>query len=327
MKKGLKKVLKLVLPLALGLLILWLLYRHMDVEAFRHTLREDTNLWIILGASMMGTVGNTIRGLRWQMLNKRLDENTSLINSILTVHGNYGVSLAIPRMGEVWRVATMSLYSGIGVGKLVGTLLVDRVFDIIAILVMLLIGLGVNAPFFSGFISTNVDLDSAVRSSVWLYIAVGLLAALTIAVALWFVKSAKGHAAARNILQGLKTISQLDQPWLFYLYTIGIWGSYFLQFYFCFFAFSFTSHMGMSVALLCFVMASVGVMVPTQGGMGGWHFVVIYTLMAFGLDQVHAQNFALIVHTFQAIFWTGSVGLVSILLLPIINRKKNIVNQ
>ena len=73
---------------------------------------------------------------RQQLLNRTLDPEVSCINSILTTHGNYGVSLALPRVGEVWRVATMSHYSGIGFGRLLGTLFVDRIFDVIVLVVL-----------------------------------------------------------------------------------------------------------------------------------------------------------------------------------------------
>lgn len=330
MDKRLNRTLKILVPLALGLLILWLLYRNMDTDALLATLRSDANFGIIFCAALFGTIGNTVRGLRWQMLNCTLDPEVRCINSILTVHGNYGVSLVLPRMGEVWRVATMSHYSKIGFGRLLGTLFVDRIFDVFALMALLIVGLLVNTPFFREFVESNpqiVDWWQALLVSPWLYVVLLLLLGLAVGLIVWLRRSVRSRQLIGGFMAGIKTISALSNKWLFYLYTIGIWGSYFLQFYICFKAFSFTQDLEFSAGLLGFVMASVGVLVPTQGGMGGWHFVVIYALMAFGVESVDAQSFALIVHTSQAIIWTGIVGLVSILLLPVVNKNRKIVNR
>lgn len=320
----------MILPLALGLLILWLLYRNMDTEALLSTLRGDAQFGIIFGACFFGTLGNTIRGLRWQMLNRTLDPNVSCINSILTVHGNYGVSLLLPRVGEVWRVATMSHYSEIGFGRLLGTLFVDRIFDVFALMALVVIGLFVNYPFFKEFVASNpqvLEWWQDLLVSPWLYVAIVVVLLLCVLLVVWLRRKKSGRKMITNVVDGIRTISTLPNKWLFYVYTIGIWGSYFLQFYICFEAFSFTQDLGFYAGLLGFVMASVGVLVPTQGGMGGWHFVVIYTLIAFGVESTDAQSFALIVHTSQAIIWTGLIGLSSIILLPIVNKNKNIVNR
>ena len=92
MNRRLKRILKVVLPLAFGLLILWLLYRHMDMQALLSTLKSDARFGVIFLGCLFGTLGNTIRGLRWQLLNRTLDPEVSCINSILTTHGNYGAT-------------------------------------------------------------------------------------------------------------------------------------------------------------------------------------------------------------------------------------------
>lgn len=330
MNKGIKTVLKVLIPLAFGVLILWLLYRNMDVEALMETLRGDASFGIIIIASLFGTFGNTFRGLRWDVLNKRLDPNASLLNSLLTTHGNYVVNMALPRLGEVWRVGAMSHYSGISISKLLGTLFVDRLFDVVAVVVMILLGLLLNAGFFANFFTNNpeafVKLQSVVRTP-WFIIALGILVATIVMVVTWARKSERVMHSLHNVGEGLHTITTMDKKGLFYLYTVAIWVSYYLQFYITFFAFSFTSDLGPAVGLLTFVMGSIAIVAPVQGGMGAWHFMIIYSLMAFGVQATNAQNFALIVHTFQTFIWTNLMGLIAIALLPLVNRKKNTINQ
>lgn len=329
-RKSFNIFLKIVVPLAFGFLLLWLLYRNMDVDALLRTLRSDARFELLILAAFFGTVGNTFRGLRWQILNKSLNPNAKTINSILTTHGNYAVNMALPRLGELWRCGAMAHYSKMSFSALFGTLIVDRAIDIIMMMILLLLGMAVNLSFFSDFFRENPSMVEKIRtllSSPPFYIAL-IIIALGVVI---FVKSLrkgkfgqKIRDLLRNVRSGLKTIFSMEEKPLFYLYTIGIWGGYFLQFYLTFFAFSFTAHLSPAVGLIAFVMGAIAVAAPVQGGMGAWHFMIIYTLVFFGIATADAQNFALIVHTSQQFIWNPLVGLICMGLLPIVNRNKQI---
>ena len=115
-------------------------------------------------------------------------------------------------------------------------------------------------------------------------------------------------------------IRLLDRKWLFLLDTFLIWGGYFCYFYITFYAFGFTEDLGVVVGLIAFTMSSIGVAVPVQGGIGPWHFMVIATLVCFGVNENDAAAFALVVHTVQTV-WTGLCGLFGIVAIPLNNRK------
>jgi uncharacterized membrane protein YbhN (UPF0104 family) len=90
--------------------------------------------------------------------------------------------------------------------------------------------------------------------------------------------------------------------------------------YICFFAFPFTRDLGAGAGLAVFVLGSFGMAAPVQGGIGPWHFMVISTLLFFGIQAPQAAAFALLVH--------GSLngmiiltGLLSLLVLPLVNKK------
>ena len=88
---------------------------------------------------------------------------------------------------------------------------------------------------------------------------------------------------------------------LFLLYTIIIWGCYFLQLYICIFAFDWMSHVTIMQALVLFVLGSIGMTVPVQGGIGPWHAAVIFGMMFYGFTQEQAGAFALVAHGSQMI--------------------------
>ena len=94
---------------------------------------------------------------------------------------------------------------------------------------------------------------------------------------------------------------------------------YFLYFYTTFYAFEFTAPLGIRIGLIAFAMSSLGVAVPVQGGIGVWHFMVISTLVAFGVDRTDAAAFALVVFTVQTV-WVVLCGLFGIFALPLLNK-------
>lgn len=323
-----KKSLKVLLPLFLGIFIFWLLYRDLEKQELLKTLREDIDYAVLAFSLLFGLAANIFRGMRWNLLIRATNEAPRMAHSILTTLGNYAVNMAFPRMGEVWRCGAMSQYSGIGFSKLLGTLLVDRVSDVVVVGLLVVLMLGYNLDFFTGFFSSSPSGSSgilALLSSVWLY--VGLLAFILLCGVLYyftresaFVKKIKEFAL--NVWKGILSIKDLDKKWLFLLYTLLIWVGYFCFFYTTFYAFPFTRELGPGIGLLTFTMSSIAVAAPVQAGIGAWHFMVIVTLTSFAVARESAEQFALIVHTIQTL-WITICGLVAIFLLPLYSANKS----
>lgn len=160
--------------------------------------------------------------------------------------------------------------------------------------------------------------------SIWIYVGViifivGIWIVFTYMSNFTLVQKVKGML--KNIWAGMKSVWLLEHKTRFLIETLLIWGGYFCYFYITFYAFDFTKDLGVVVGLIAFTMSSIGVAVPVQGGIGPWHFMVIATLVCFGVNENDAAAFALVVHTVQTI-WTGLCGLFAIVALPV-NNKEN----
>ena len=107
--------------------------------------------------------------------------------------------------------------------------------------------------------------------------------------------------ALAGIWQGVISVKDVKNIPLFVFYSVAIWGSYFLHFYLTFFCFQETSSLGVTCALVCFVVGSIAVIVPTPNGAGPWHFAVKTMLILYGMVDVRALYFVLIVHTLQTL--------------------------
>ena len=301
-KSILRTFLKIILPLAFGCLLLWFLYRKMDITEIWRVVKEGVRYDIILVSLLFGLFANIVRGLRWGLLISSLGERFKMSNVIYAVLGNYAVNLVLPRVGEVWRCGMITKYDKISFTKLLGTLLIDRVSDTIMVGLITLMIFIFNISFFTSFFAKNPALLEGFQSmfnSIWIYVAVIIFVAV-----IWFVFTymsnftlvQKAKGMLKNVWTGMKSIWYMEHKMRFVIETLLIWGGYFCYFYITFYAFDFTKDLGIVVGLITFTMSSIGVAVPVQGGIGPWHFMVIATLVCFGVNENDAAAFALVVH-------------------------------
>ena len=256
---------------------------------------------------------------------RSLGDKVKTCNVIYAVLGNYAVNLVLPRVGEVWRCGMITKYDKIPFTRLLGTLLIDRVSDTIMVGLITMSIIIFNFDFFHSFFAKNPALLDGFQSmfnSIWIYVAGVIFIA-----GIWFIFTymsnftlvKKAKSMLQNIWDGMKSIWLMKRKGLFVIQTLLIWTGYFLYFYITFYAFDFTRDLGVTVGLIAFTMSSIAVAVPVQGGIGPWHFMVIATLMCFGVKETDAAAFALVVHTVQTA-WLGITGLFGVMALPFVNK-------
>ena len=108
---------------------------------------------------------------------------------------------------------------------------------------------------------------------------------------------------ARNLWEGFAAITRMDGKWWFLLLTILIWGCYFLQLYLACQAFSFTSNLSVLAVLVVFVLSSIGMGIPTNGGLGAWHVATIFGLSLYGVGVFNPGNFDPRASAFAMLVW------------------------
>ncbi|MDR1115017.1 MAG: flippase-like domain-containing protein [Tannerella sp.] len=332
-KQIFRKIIQILLPLALGIILLWYLYRNQDLSDIIHVVKKGVRYDIILFSLIFGLAANTVRGLRWSMLIDSLGKRVNRKNVIYAVWGNYAINMALPRIGEIWRCGVTSKYEKVPFAQLLGTLFVDRIMDTLVVALLTLCLCVFNISFFRDFFSENppamISTLYALASSVWTYAGLAVLL-----LTFWLVFVKLKHLAIvkkiiemfRNIWEGIKSIWKIKQKTRFFIQTLLIWGGYFLYFYITFFAFDFTKDLGVRIALIAFAMSSIGVAIPVQGGIGVWHFMVISTLVAFGTDVSDAGAFAMVVFAIQTV-WVILTGLFGIVALSVANKNENMETE
>jgi len=329
-KNLVRKIVRIVLPLSLGIILLWYLYRKQDISAMMEVVKKGVRYEIIFFSLIFGLLANIIRALRWSLLIDPLGKRVRRRNTIYAVLGNYAINFALPRLGEIWRCGVTAKYEKVPFTKLLGTLFVDRIMDWIVVSLLTLCLCVFNLHFFRTFFSENppkfIELVSIMIHSWWTYICLVVFVLL-----IWIIFVKFKHLTIvkrtvellKNVWEGVKSLWKTDHKMLFCIQTLLIWIGYFLYFYITFFAFRFTEDLGIRIGLIAFTMSSISVAMPVQGGIGVWHFMVISTLVAFGVNATDAGAFALVVYTIQTI-WLILTGLFGIIALPAVNKEEKI---
>ena len=296
---------KILLPLILGSGILYWMYRDFDFKQLEHVLWEEMDwTWMLLSLPF-GALAEILRGLRWRQILCATGEKprrSTIINSIFL---SYAASLIVPRVGEFLRCGVLKRYDGISFTKALGTVVSERAVDIIVMLLVtgttMLLQFGVFTTFFEKT-GTNIDgILSKFSSTGYLVTAICALAVVILLHLLLKRLSIynKVKTTFAGVWQGVKSIGHLSNVPLFILLSFGIWASYFIHYYITFFCFDFTAGLGMSCALVTFIVGSIAVIVPTPNGAGPWHFAIKTMLILYGIADQQALYFVLIVHSVQ----------------------------
>ena len=322
----LNNLIKVVLPLGLGIAIIYYLISKIDPSQLWEILK-DANWAILLFSLLFGLLGNTIRGYRWALFITPLGYSPKISNLNYAIYGGYAVNFALPRAGEIWRCGVIAKEDNIPFSKLFGTMILDRIFDTITVAIISLVAFLFNMQFFLTQLEQNqttFNTISGIFKSPLLYLAIGAAIITTYIVFRFFkenviVRKIKGFLS--SIASDLKAIWKMNTKGRVFLYTIGIWGSYFCYFYITFFAFDFTADLGITAGLIAFALSSISMGVPSNGGLGPWQIAVIASLSLYGVDKLHATAFATGVFAVQSI-WVIICGLFGIAMLALKKQKK-----
>jgi glycosyltransferase 2 family protein len=326
LKKKILNILKYTAFTSLGVLMFWLVYRDQDFSQYWYRLKNEVNYTWIVVSLFLGLLSHISRTLRWKIALEPLGENPKTTNTFMTVMIAYFMNLLLPRMGEFVRCGLLSKYEKIPFSKLFGTVVTERIVDMIMLLFLTLLMVILNFNAVIDFGHQNPEVVGKIKSLGTSPILWGGFAILIIGVLLFlkFSKKVSNKNKIKEIItgfiEGIKSIFAMKRYKAYIAHSILIWGLYFLMLYVTFFSLNITKDLGPLAALTTFVMASFGMVAPSQGGIGAWHFMAASALGLFGVDFSDGKFFAFLAHTSTNALIIV-LGAICLILLPIINRK------
>ena len=309
-----KKVLKIVLPLALGSFLVWYSLSDISLETLGNYFKEANYSFIFLGL-FFGILSHLSRAYRWKFMLEPLGFKPKFTNSILAVLVGYLVNLAIPRAGEISRATVMTNYEKIPFEKAFGTIVAERIADLIMMLSIIAITLFVQYDFIYDLLTKNFNP---------LKISIGF-AILIVGFYIFtsFVKKAtsgfllKIKTFVSGLIEGVTSIFKMKNKWAFIFHTVFIWAMYVAMFWATIPAIE-----GLNVPfggiLIGFIAGGFSI-AATNGGIGLYPIAVASALALFDIPAETATAFGWIMWTAQTAMIVIFGGL-AFLLLPIYNK-------
>ena len=306
-KRRLITTLKVTTPFILGGAILYWMFRNFDFKSMERVLCEEMNWWWMLLSFPFGILAQAFRGWRWKQALEPVGENPRTSTTIYSIFISYAASLAVPRIGEFTRCGVLKRWEGTSFPKAIGTVVTERAVDSLLILILTLITFLSQVPVFLTFFSkTGTRFDEIFGMFTTTGYIVTAICGVAFLISLYSVRKKlsfydKVKATLHGVIEGVMSLRGVKNIPLFIFYSIAIWASYFLHYYLTFFCFSGTAHLGITCAMVTFIVGSIAVLVPTPNGAGPWHFAVKTMLILYGVADNEALYFVLIVHTVQTL--------------------------
>lgn len=288
--------------------------------------------WVTF-ALIAALLSHFIRAVRWRLLIRPLGYNPSVMNVFLAVMIGYFMNLVVPRMGEISKCISLGKNENIPTNKLLGSIIVERLFDVICLLILIFITfiaqIETIGAFFSAAFGDSFSLDKIGAPQILLIIGVlGLgFAGFKFGPKILFnlIQNSKYFFKVKKLIigltQGLKSFKNLESRKEFLLHTFLIWFLYFLMVYLCFPAYMPTVDLGPLAGLSALAIGSLGIVAPVQGGIGAYHWCVQKLLTLYGISEDNGLTFAFIVHTAQTLLLIV-FGAISLVLLPVFSKQK-----
>lgn len=309
-----------MLPLLLGTFLIIYSYNQYTPEQIA-TIRgffHSADYFYILLSLVISTLGCASRAYRWKYSLEHMGYKTNFANNFMAVSIGNLMNMTIPRSGEFSRALILKKYDGIPFDKGFGTIVAERIVDLVILLLLMLLALIVQFDIVEAFILQKIPVGKVI----WIVISGTLL--LLAFVLVYFYSKSQIILTLKQKISGLKegmlSILQMERKWPFILHTVFIWATFVMMFYITIFALEDTKSLGFGAVLTSFIVGSIAIAV-TSSGFGTYPVLVAKILLFYNIAEPAGTAFGWIVWSSQ-ILLVVLTGALSFLLLPLFNRNK-----
>ena len=324
----LKTILTIVISLVFAALFMWLAFKGLEFNKIKGYFAEANYFWV-LAAMVFGLLAYWFRAIRWNLLLEPMGYQISNSNSLWTISFGYLMNLTIPRSGELARSTALYGVEKVPVDKSFGTIILERVVDLVCMLGFLALTLVFKYSAISAFYhQSGIKINPIFVVSVFAFLIIGTFVFFRFKDKFTHLRFiGKVIEFVEGIFHGLTTIFKLKQKVKFIILSIAIWVSYYFAAYLVCFALPETSHFTFADGFFVIVVGTLGMMVPASGGIGAFHFAMKIGIGAlfFSYGKTFEEgaavglSYAFISHTMQLVIM-AVMGVISI---PMLAKARN----
>ena len=348
MKKKVLSALKFNLFLGIGILLLYMVFKDVDLKRMWAEMAK-AHIFFLALSFFSGFLAMASRAQRWRILIDSLGYKADFKSSFIGVSLGYFANVAFPRLGEVMRCTVLNQTNNIPVNKLFGTVILERVIDLLILMslvcVVFVARIDVFGGFFIGFFGEKLNPIIEITRALGWWLAIIVPLGLMLFILLFrFIYKRIAHikfiqsitAFFKGIGDGMITLFRMKKKGSFIFHTAFIWLNYVFMTWICFYAYPPTAFLGLMEGLFMTVIGGLGMSAPVQGGFGTFHFLVERALFLFDIvpvtDQITGERyspglvFATLVHSTQFLL-VLILGVISLVLFSFSKRKNKLKNE
>lgn len=319
MKTNIRKWISILIPIIIGIVIIYYQYQQFTKEQLTEieSYFKNANYFYVLLAVFFGFLGNTIRAYRWKYMLDHLGYSSTFKNNFMAVNIGYLLNLTVPKSGEISRAVVIKKYNNIPFDKGFGTIVAERIIDMIFLLFFMLLAILLQFKIVKEFILDKIPLQLltilAVIGIIGFVSFVLIYKYSKLKIILFFKEKIEG------LKEGLLSIFYMKDKWKYLFQTILIWFSYIITYYIATKALPETSTLSIGAIITSFVVGSIAIAF-TNSGFGAYPFLTSKVLLFYAIAEPIGTAFGWIIWTSQMLL-VLILGLMSFLFLPILNRK------
>ena len=321
MNASLKKFLKIAVPILIGLGLVYYSYTSTtpeDRERIFEAIKSADPIWVFLSI-FIGILSHVSRAIRWNYLLEPMGYRPKLMNNILIILTSYFANTLVLRSGEILRATALNTYEKVPFEKGFGTIVTERIIDVIMLLLVIAAALLVQTDVILGILEENgIGL---VGSLVLLLVGI-----LGLVIAIRIIKKSTSSFAVKiktflnGLLDGVMSIFKMKRRGAFIFHTFFIWACYIGMFWVIKFTVPETTELPLGAFLVAFV-AGAFAMATTNGGLGLFPIVVTAALSVYGISKTSGDAYGWIMWTAQTMM-VVVFGTISFIVLPLLNRNR-----
>ena len=336
MRKRVLSIFQYVFFLGAGLFLVWWQLKSMTIsekQEFYNALKS-ANYWFTIPIGIMIILSHISRSMRWKLMLEPMGYYPKLRNLFAVTMIGYLANSAIPRLGELLRCTFLARYEKLKVDRLVGTIIIERSFDIVCYVIFCCITLLIQMDLIGDYFNKELSLiGKDAGMPIWqkLIIVVAIISLIITIIKLLAKKFPENKFVIKiaNILKGIgegfRSIKKIKNKKAFLLHTIFIWAMYLGEIYLGFMAMDGIDNLSIKAAFSVLTLATLA-MIATPGGIGSFPIFVMQTLTIYGIAPTLGKAFGWVMWGVS----TGIiliVGLISLVALPYFNKQTNENNE
>ncbi|WP_445738471.1 lysylphosphatidylglycerol synthase transmembrane domain-containing protein [Mariniflexile sp.] len=317
MNQHTKRTLKIILPLLLGVFLIWYSLQEVPLQVVFDYWKKADKSWIFLGV-FLGLLSHLSRAYRWRFQLEPLGYRIKFWNSVMAVFATYLINYTIPRAGEVARASILTNYEGVPFEKGFGTIVSERIADLLVMAGIVMITLFLQFDFIYAFF---IQKFNPLKVAVSLVLVISLIFVFS-----KYIKKSNSKFAQKiknfinGLIEGALSVFKMKKKGAFIFHTLFIWAMYVLMFYVTSLAIQDLEGISAGAILIGFISASFSI-AATSGGIGAYPIAVYLAFSIFGIAEAPSIAFGWIMWASQTLMIIVFGGL-SLIYLPIYNRIK-----